>query len=275
MLVDKFLDIFPFWTFGIVIFTFLTIAGYAGQYLSHYLQKRGLIRNIEKKHQKAILAPILGLFALLIGFTFTMGLSRYELRRELVVHEANAIDTTYLRLQLLQEPYRSYLSSLLVSYMNTRVELFAPHSSPQEAYLQKQSEVLKLQFWNALTEALRLIPKDQITGQLLFASNQMFDVGSERIATQRAHIPTVVLEQLLWYAIIASALQGFLHGISLKHHDLIPAVLQLLVSMVIMLIVDLDYPHRGSITISQEPIKQVQVSLLGNERRKSILKLTK
>ena len=64
-----------------------------------------------------ILAAILGLLGLLLAFTFSMAAARYDVRRNLVVQESNAIGTAYLRTQMLPEPHRTQISDLLRVYV--------------------------------------------------------------------------------------------------------------------------------------------------------------
>src|SRR5262245_13458996 len=67
-------------------------------------------------------SAMLGLLALIIGFTFAMALARFETRREAVVNEANAIGTTALRARLLPQPHRAETLKLLREYVQMRVE---------------------------------------------------------------------------------------------------------------------------------------------------------
>lgn len=70
-----------------------------------------------------IVSAVLGLLALLMGFTFSLAVDRFDARRALVLQEANAIGTTYLRAQLLIEPHRSRMTDLLVRYTDNRILL--------------------------------------------------------------------------------------------------------------------------------------------------------
>ena len=70
-----------------------------------------------------LVGSLLGFLALLMAFSFSMALDRYEERRHLVIQEANAIGTAYLRTQLLDEPHRGRLSGLLVAYTDNRIAL--------------------------------------------------------------------------------------------------------------------------------------------------------
>ncbi|MEF8768895.1 hypothetical protein [Candidatus Accumulibacter contiguus] len=69
----------------------------------------------------AVLAAMLGLLALLLAFTFSAALQRYENRSQTVVAEANAIGTTYLRAQLLPKGMPDEVQALLRQYLGVRV----------------------------------------------------------------------------------------------------------------------------------------------------------
>src|SRR5216684_3550 len=77
-----------------------------------------------KAHVGALQCALLGLLALLLGFTFAMAVSRFDTRKELVLSEANAIGTTYLRARLLEEPYRQELMGLLHAYVDARLAFY-------------------------------------------------------------------------------------------------------------------------------------------------------
>ena len=77
-------------------------------------------------------AAVLGLLALMIGFTFAMALSRFEARRDAVVNEANAIGTTALRARLLPEPHRAEALKLLREYVQIRLDLTQRPASQTE-----------------------------------------------------------------------------------------------------------------------------------------------
>ncbi len=265
MLIKQILILFPLWVFGSILFSIFLLAVYSGWCLSRLLEKRVNINS--KKGPEAIWGSALGLLALLIGFTFSMALNRYELRRQLVVDEANAIGTAYLQLQLLQEPYKDQLSHLLVDYTTIRIQLFNPNNIYREAYFQKQSEELQLRIWDRLIQVFHKAPQYQLSGQI----SKMIEVGGQRMAAQKAHIPIIVLELLIFYALITAILQGFLQNTESKYHFITPALLQILITLVILLIIDLDMPRKGAITVTQVPIQQVQVRILAIEHQKHSL----
>ena len=70
----------------------------------------------------AVVGATLGLLAFLLAFTFGMAASRYDTRKQLVLQEANAIGTTYLRAEFLQEPQRSDIRNVLREYAALRAQ---------------------------------------------------------------------------------------------------------------------------------------------------------
>ena len=93
------------------------IAGEIGWQLGGRAEGRG------RENIATLEAAVLGLLALIIGFTFAMALTRFEARRDAVVNEATAIGTTALRARLLPEPQRSETLKLLRDYVQTRLDI--------------------------------------------------------------------------------------------------------------------------------------------------------
>ena len=96
-----------------------------------------------------IQGAMLGLLALLLGFTFSMAMSRFEVRKQQVLDESNAIGTTYLRAQLMPEPPRKEVSNLLRRYVEVRLQFYQAGIEGQG--FQKavdQTERLQLQLWS-------------------------------------------------------------------------------------------------------------------------------
>ena len=77
----------------------------------------------------ALESAMLGLLALMIAFTFSMALSRFDLRRDALLNEANVIGTTALRARLLPEPHRTETLKLLQEYLQIRLDIARSGSS--------------------------------------------------------------------------------------------------------------------------------------------------
>ena len=87
-------------------------------------RKRPTVDEDARSQIITIQGAMLGLLALLLGFTFSMAMSRFEVRKQQVLEESNAIGTTYLRAQLMPEPPRKEVSNLLRRYVEVRLNFY-------------------------------------------------------------------------------------------------------------------------------------------------------
>src|SRR4029078_11578027 len=112
---------------GIGTLVGMVLGAVAGRALRNWVARRSFLMPYESEPSVAqegyLQVAMLGTLGLLLAFSFGMVLNRYETRRELVVQEANAIGTAYLRSQLLDDPYGARLSKLLVRYTANRIKL--------------------------------------------------------------------------------------------------------------------------------------------------------
>ena len=97
------LDATPIWLIGILVLGAMVLAGWAGRAFAYL---RGDPDGKRPDVESHIVSGVLGLLALLLGFTFAIAMDRYDTRRALVLAESNAIGTSYLRTQLLEQPHR-------------------------------------------------------------------------------------------------------------------------------------------------------------------------
>jgi hypothetical protein len=200
-------------------------------------------------------SAMLGLLALMVAFTFSMALSRFEARRDAVLNEANSIGTTALRARLLAEPHRTETLKLLREYVQIRLDIVRSGTS-----LAEQMAVIDRS--NALQEALwqqtkAIAAKDNAmvpTGLFIQTLNEMIDNQGKRLAALRSRVPNIVLLSLFAIAAVAGAFAGYASGLEAKRTRLPVYIMGLLVSAVIFLILDLDRPSSGFITNNQKPM---------------------
>lgn len=210
---------------------------------------------------------VLGVLALLLAFTFSMAVARYESRRELVVKEANAIGTAALRAQLLPEPARSEAASLFRQYVASRIELAEAASdvNRRQAAL-VTTEKLQQQLWALGAGALRSDGHSFAPALLIASLNEVIDVHGERLAAARNHVPEVVLRLELLVAVFAVGLVGYGCGAGDRRNPVSTSALAILLAAIVLLILDLDRPRRGLIQVSQQPLVELQRSLGGDTR---------
>ncbi|OYU69422.1 MAG: hypothetical protein CFE28_05040 [Alphaproteobacteria bacterium PA2] len=205
-----------------------------------------------------LLSAVLGLLALLLGFTFSLALERYESRRDLVMAEANAIGTSLLRADLLQEPLRSDLVTALGQYVEARISwsLLESHSDSVEGTASLQRRI-----WTMTGQALRSDPEPQITRGLMESLNESFDLAATRAETRRTHLPERLLGMLLLYVVLSAVMLGYVLESGGQRHRGPATVLLILLTIAITLILDVDRPLSGGIRVSQQPMLDLRASL--------------
>lgn len=215
-----------------------------------------------KAQTNAIQAAMLGLLALLLGFTFTMALQRFDNRSQAVISEANAIGTAYLRTQLLPDPYRAPARQLIADYVQLRIESSKLDLTQESVRRGMQDDVQRMQddMWAVAVAAAEQDPRPVTTGLFIHSLNGLIDVYGVRNAALRKHVPEVVLFLLFAVFIIAGAVLGFSGGLEGGRPLLATIAMTVLIVLVIFIIIDLDRPRRGLIEVSQESMLDLGVA---------------
>lgn len=209
-------------------------------------------------HEGYLVSAVLGLLALLTGFTFSMAVDRFDTRRGLVLEEANAIGTTYLRTQLLEEPHRARLSRLLVAYTDNRIEL-AKAGPDRAAPFLAINDRLVTELWTATVAAFPSIRGYDFSSSYLESMNTVIDLDAARKAARVVRVPPeVFLVLFLYMGVTAGVMAYVLIGGRGRATGIF---LMVLTTLALMLVVDIDRPTRGGITESQGPMERLRASL--------------
>jgi hypothetical protein len=233
--------------------------------LGHLIGRRRSVslKNEAKEHINDIQASVLGILALLLGFTFSLSLQRYDSRSDLVVEEANAIGTAYLRVQLLPEAMREDARQLLSNYVDLRVEestLSLVQNAEREALMSRTSKLQSL-LW---TKAQKGVEADMnVYPPALFVEsvNDLIDSYGKRNAALNRHVPEVVLVLLYCTFLMAGGIVGYATGVAEHRPSFASYLMVLLMVMLVFIILDLDRPRRGLIEVSQQPLVSLQSSI--------------
>ncbi len=206
---------------------------------------------------------LLGVVGLILAFGLSLALSRYEERRATLVTEANAIGTTYLRAQMLEEPVRTRSLDLLEHYTEMAVNVTdnVP-GSERETAAAAEELVLQSRLWNLADVAVRDAPIGTAPKLYVETLNEMIDAQASRIASLNNRVPSAVLWLEVAGACIALALlAGYLAMVGRGA----PAVFlaSALVAFLLFVTADLDRPTRGIIKVPDTPL----VDLLGEMNR--------
>ena len=242
---------------ALVVFIFLTLTATA--LVGHWVRRFIASRDGKDHSQEGyLLGSTLGFLALLMAFSFSMALNRYEERRHLVVAEANAIGTSYLRAQLLDEPHRSRLSRLLIEYTDNRVALGTGEHRGIERQLQLNDQLLT-DIWAAVAAARDSAAAHGISTPILMTYNEVIDLDTERKLARQVRLPTPLLLLLFGFLVITAAVLG--HVLEERRAKLGAFVLFFLLALYCGMIADLSRPATGFVTESQEPMLMLQQSL--------------
>lgn len=249
----------PIWMIGGLLFAFMVAAAVVG-YVLRIRADRALTDEQKKPENQEgyIVSAVLGLLALLMGFTLSIALDRFDARRVLVLHEANAIHTAYLRAQLLGETHRVRLSNLLVDYVDNRIVL-AKARRAEALKLIGRNDELVTEIWAATAAAFDSVKDLDFSAALVEAANEVIEVDASRKASRAAHVPTEIFAVLLVYLMVTAGVLG--HVLIGWRGQVAGGFLLVLLTTSLLMIVDIDRPTLGGIRESQGPMETLRATL--------------
>ncbi|HVK52884.1 MAG TPA: hypothetical protein VM469_14230 [Pseudoxanthomonas sp.] len=242
----------PLWLIGLLLLILLVAAREVGAWARQRLKP-----TREDQDDTFAMNSVLGMLALLIGFSFSIAVNRYDSRRQAVVHEANAIGTTWLRTDLLQQEERTAMQEVLRRYVDARVRYGNASSGVAENEAFAKTEQLQAELWAVMMRAAGPALDTPRGSLLVTTTNEAIDLASERHAERQAHIPDRILRMLFLFALVSAALVGYERGTQRRATTL----LLLLVALAGTLVLDLDRPSAGKILEPQEPMLALQRSM--------------
>ncbi len=244
-----------------VLFILIVSLNEAGFRIGRFVQSR--TDNEVKSLTGSIQASILGLLALLLGFTFSMSMQRYDNRSMALIDEANAIGTAILRIQLLPENYRVEADSLFREYIGLRVDigqLDLTKTAERKAYNEKLAN-MQNKLWALAISATEVDPRPVTTGAFATSLNEVIDSQGRRNALLQMQVPEVVLILLFIVFISSGGIMGYSAGLSGKRMFAPIVLVSLLITLIVFIIIDLDRPKRGLIQVNQSVMIELYTNL--------------
>lgn len=226
------------------------------------LGRRAARRRPEWAHEgiSALEAAVFGLLGLLLALSFAGGLSRLDARRQLIVAEANAIGTAYLRVDLLPTGDQPGMRRLFAAYLDSRLRAYdeLPDLEAFDKALVVAKE-LQSRIWSAAVTGGRGDPSQNAVRILLPAINEMIDVTTARTVALHTHLPSLVFALMIFVALLSGLLGGY--AMAKRRSRSWPHMLlfSLILTATIYIVIDLDYPSLGLIRL--ESAEQVLTEL--------------
>jgi hypothetical protein len=197
-------------------------------------------------------AAVFGLLGLVLALTFNSAATRFDTRRQLVVQEANAIGTAWLRLDLLPADAQPALREAFRRYVDARLLIYRLVSDGDDEAAWRQLAVangVQREIWSQAETACLRDPRPAVCTLTLPALNEMIDVTTTRVLATQSHSPTAVFVLLVIVALLGAVVAGYAMAETRARPWLHQAALALLTSLTLYVIYDLEYPRRGLIRV--------------------------
>jgi hypothetical protein len=247
MITNMFIQ-FPAWLLAIVIFTLILIFIWVGIAYRKYEVRKG--KDELTGGLGSLENSMLTLLGLLLAFTFGMGISKYEGRRENIILESNDIGTAILRCDMYPDSIRRILKTDFRNYVEARIQYYEAGTDPDKIKnANAESSVYSSKIWNTVL-ALPPSTDNLLRGnQMIPALNEMIDILSTRDADRIATIPPLIFVTLLLLTLTGSFLVGYDQSSS-KRSKIFVIGFAFMTSVTIYLILELDRPRSGLINLN-------------------------
>lgn len=234
------------WELTLMLFVIMLLSVIIGRYVGQKF-------FAEREKDGNVLGSLFAILGLMLAFTFGMALTRYEKRIDIIIKESNDIGTAILRADLYPEEYRQQFRADFRQYVEARIAYFAAGADMDKVFAaQRATDSIAQQIWNRATQ-LSTNPAVGFPAsmQMIPALNAMIDITNTRWRMSVNKVPESVLYLLLMLIIICAFNLGYTLSGKKKMDWLGIIGVCLLVCVVIHLVIDIDRPRRGTITLEQ------------------------
>jgi hypothetical protein len=221
--------------------------------------------ELSRNQINTIQSSLLGILALMLGFTFSIALDRYNSRSSAEVAEANAIGTAYLRTELLPESVRPQVQAAIKEYVTVRMQdstISLDRQAEREALLDRALE-LQTTLWDYAIQVSTTDPNPVTSGLFVQSLNELIDNYSIRLAEINRHIPEFVLVLLYCAFIVTGGMIGYTAGLADHRPAFATSIMVMLIILLLFMVIDLDRPRSGMIQVSQQGMIELDAAING------------
>lgn len=242
---------------GLIFVAILLIALEGGYQFGRWSRKHKIVSS-EREYKDLVLTAMYALLGLMLAFTYTFTLSRADMRKQALIDESNAIGTAFLRAEMLEEPVQTELRVALLEYARTRViQPEAAGDNEKLSKILKDSKEAEARMWPVVRQMLNNGKPGPVEVSIVHAMNDIYDIGTKRLAVSFDQLPFVLLVILLFLTCTSLALTGFNAGLSGKMNRGGLILLVIFLAVVILIITDFDRSFKGFVQINQQSLIDV------------------
>ncbi|MDH4115336.1 MAG: DUF4239 domain-containing protein, partial [Burkholderiaceae bacterium] len=209
---------------------------------------RRLKQEVDGAGGGVVEGAVFALLGLLIAFTFSGAAARFDDRRNLIVDEANAVGTAYLRIDLLPAAAQGEMRNLFRRYLDARLAVYRalPDLEAAREHLASSNRIQQEIWVRAVAESA-----DSQSARMLLlpALNEMFDITTKRTMAAQAHPPDVVFGLLFVFALCAALLAGSAMAWPESRRWLHSATFAFALAGSVYVIIDMEFPRVGLIRV--------------------------
>jgi hypothetical protein len=255
MFLRELLDAVPIWLVYFATVGLLLLAmrvGYAAG-----VRNQARRKTEDDSSLNTVIAAALALLAFLLSVSVSLGTTLYNERRVLVVDEANAIGTAWLRAGYVGDPLTDQARQQLIEYTDWRVAAMDP-SRREEALA--QATAIQATLWKGAEQIAVSSPTPPVS-LYISAINDVIDLYSKRVNELEMRVPITVILALYVVALLSMGLLGLKFGYAGTINWTISVLLALILGVAFVLLMDLDRPMSGALRVPQEPLLDLQTQL--------------
>jgi hypothetical protein len=247
------LDNFPIWAVYLGTVVLVLVAAEIGFRIGIWLQRRD--PSAETSLTGIVVGGMLGLMAFLMAFSIGIVVDQHNGRKAMVVTEANAVGTAYLRASFLDEPDLTTSRNLLREYIEVR--LIAASDPTQFESTITRSEEIQGELWSIVENSVRQGKESDIMAIYVESINELIDVHSLRLAAVNLRLPRLLGAVLYAATMLSFLLVGVANSADGKRDFAAILLFALAFVAVLIILVDLDRPQEGLLTVSQTALSDL------------------
>jgi len=210
----------------------------------------------ERKDFDVIQAATLTLLGLILGFTFSMAVTRYDQRKNYEEAEANAIGTEFVRADLMPAEHAARVRDLLKHYLDRRIAFYLAADSRHLGRINDETTKTQAELWSSILPATKAQP-DPILALVVSGMNDVLNSQGYTQAAWWNRIPIAAWAMMGLIAVAANVMVGY----SARRRRLALFVLPIVVATASLLIADIDSPRGGLIHVPPQNLQALSQTM--------------